>query len=503
MIKLINSKKNSAGLRFLHDFPLLNKLSETIARKTAGFHTPGHQQGRGISPELCRLIYREGLKMDLTELPGLDNLKKPLGCLEESQGLAARLFGACKTFFLVNGSTVGLQAALLAANKPGGRVALTRQSHVSLSHGFVLTGGKPVPVAVDIDETWGIPLGVGLERLKNFLAAEEKYDALVITQPNYQGVAQNAFLLSELCREHGVPLIVDEAHGAHLYFQEELPVSAQKAGADMVVQSSHKTLTAFTQASMLHVNTNKWIYSVEGALDILHTSSPSYLLLASLDSLQGQMRRAGRDIIAQTLDLAWEFRKRIPEITGYQVFDAGKIKGRFQDPAKLAVSPAALGITGWELADMLQREYGIYAEYSDYYYLLLVVTPGHDKNDLKILLRALKDLAGREKRNRIVSCGEYIAIYKEETPLVITPRQAYYSGKKAVAAGKAAGRIAGKPLTIYPPGIPLIWPGQVITKEHLECLKWAEEHGLPVQGLSADGMIEVVKETKQEECAVK
>jgi arginine decarboxylase len=488
----------------LHDFPLLNKLSETIARKTAGFHTPGHQQGRGISPELGRLIFRDGLKMDLTELPGLDNLKKPLGCLEESQGLAARLFGACKTFFLVNGSTVGLQAALLAANNPGGRVALTRQSHVSLLHGLVLTGGEPVPLAVDIDETWGIPLGVDIEKLQHFLATGEKYDALVITQPNYQGVAQDAFRLSELCREQGVPLIVDEAHGAHLYFQEELPVSAQKAGADVVIQSSHKTLTAFTQASMLHVNNKKWLYPVEDALDLLHTSSPSYLLLASLDSLQGQMSRAGKDIIAQTLDLATEFRKRISEIAGYQVFDAGKIKGCFQDPAKVAVSPAALGITGWELAEMLQREYGIYPEYSDYYYLLLFFTPGHDRNDLKLLLRALKDLAGREKRkNRIVSCGEYIAIYQEETPLVITPRQAYFSGKSAVAAPNAAGRIAGKPLTIYPPGIPLIWPGQVITKEHLECLKWAQECNLPVQGLSADGMIEVVRETKHEECAIK
>lgn len=478
----------------MHEFPLLNKISEIVTQDIAGFHTPGHQQGRGICKELTGILQGSGLKADLTELPGLDNLKKPQGCLEESQGLAARLFGACKTFFLVNGSTLGLQAALLALSHPGGRVVLTRQAHISLINGMVLTGGIPVPLAVDIDETWGIPLGISPDKLRRFLAQSNGCDAIVITQPNYQGVAGNAREITSLCREHKLPLIVDEAHGAHLYFQDKLPVSAQRAGADIVVQSTHKTLNAFTQASMLHINNIDWLKPVEGAIDILQTSSPSYLLLASLDGVQGQMRARGFEIVTNTLELARELRRSIEEIKGYRLFNAGVKKDFFQDPTKLVLSAAELGISGWELGDVLKNKYGIFVEYSAYYYVLLMVTPGHGKEDSKILLRALKDIAGSEKKNKHITCGEYISLYKDDVPVVLSPRQVYYQVREEVAAETAAGRIAGRPLTIYPPGIPLVWPGQILQDEHLEYLKWAAGQGLPVQGLTADGRITVVIE---------
>lgn len=478
----------------LHEFPLLNKISEILAHKALGFHTPGHQQGRGISKELAAILENSGLKTDLTELPGLDNLKKPQGCLEESQGLAARLFGACKTFFLVNGSTVGLQAALLALNNPGDKVILSRQSHISLLNGMVLSGGIPIPLAVDIDETWGIPLGLSPENLRRFLRVNTGCTAMVLTQPNYYGIAVDAFEITKICKEHQLSLIADEAHGAHLYFQQELPVSAQKAGADIVIQSTHKTLSAFTQASMLHVNNKVWLKPIKEALDILQTTSPSYLLLASLDAVQGQMRKLGWEIVTKTFELAQELRGSIQDIKGYQVFDAGQVPGRFQDPGKLVLSAAGLGISGWELGGILQRKYGIYVEFSDYYYVLLLITPGHKSEDLALLLKALKDIAQFEATSRQINCGKYVYLYKEDVPVVLSPRQVYYHGKEEIKIAQAAGRIAGRPLTIYPPGIPLVWPGQELKAEQLDYIEWSQKQGLPVQGLADSGMVTVVKE---------
>lgn len=478
----------------MHEFPLLDKISFILNHKLSGFHTPGHQEGHGITRELTRIFQEGGLKLDLTELPGLDNLKKPEGCLKESQGLAARLFGACKTFFLVNGSTIGLQAALLASGKPDNKVILSRQAHVSILNGMVLSGTIPVPLAVNIDEKWGIPLGLRPDDLRQFLKHGSTCKTMVLTQPNYQGVAADAFEIKKICNEQGILLITDEAHGAHLFFQNELPVSSQKAGADIVVQSTHKTLSAFTQASMLHVNNKAFKKPVEDALDLLQTSSPSYLLLASLDAVQGQMRAMGRDIVSNTIELARQLRRKIQKIKGYQIFDAGLKNEIFQDPVKIVLSAAELGLTGWELADILCRKYGVFVEFSDYYYVLFLITPGHRSEDMALLLKALKDIALFESKSKQINCDKYVSLYKEDEPVVLSPRQVYYQTKEEVQTGQAIGRIAGKPLTVYPPGIPLVWPGQVLKEEHLECITWSKRQGLPVQGLTEKDMITVVKE---------
>ncbi|MDD2433426.1 MAG: aminotransferase class I/II-fold pyridoxal phosphate-dependent enzyme, partial [Clostridia bacterium] len=242
--------------------PLLKKISEYLKQSYFGFHTPGHQQGKGCGKVFQQYVQHALLKMDLTELPGLDNLRNPSGCLKESQSLAASLFGAVETFYLVNGSTVGLQAALLALNSPGGKVVIPRHAHISALNGLILSGGIPLIAPVRIEKTWGLPLGVSPEKLASLLRQEEHVELVLTVQPTYQGLGVAATLLNDVVKEKGVPHVVDEAHGAHLFFQKRVPLSLQKEQADIVIQSTHKTLAALTQASMLHVNNKRFVTPV-------------------------------------------------------------------------------------------------------------------------------------------------------------------------------------------------------------------------------------------------
>lgn len=477
--------------------PLLKEISEYLQHKYLGFHTPGHQQGKGSEKSFSQLFQQSFLKMDLTELPGLDNLKNPRGCLRESQSLAANLFGAVETFYLVNGSTVGLQAALLALNSPGGKVIIPRHAHLSVLNGLVLSGGSPLLVPVHLEKTWGIPWGVSPEKLTFWLEKEEDVDLVLTVQPTYQGVGFAAGSINKLVKEKGVSHVVDEAHGAHLFFQECLPLSLQKEHADVVVQSTHKTLSALTQASMLHVNNNQLVAPVRAALNILQTTSPSYLLLASLDSVQSQMRFRGPSLVDRVLELADLLRKEIRKIPGYRVFPEEKLPpGWYYDPAKVLVSAAPLGLTGWELAELLKEKQGIVVEMCDYFSVLFLITLGHTYEDIKKVRSALWKIRREKRKKPLSACAYPACIYEQPLHLVLTPREVYYNRKEAKKITEVEGRICGEALTVYPPGIPCLWPGQLIEKEHVEYLKWVLGNNLELQGVSENGEITIVQEKK-------
>lgn len=478
----------------MHSIPLLNEISEYLKQAHVGFHTPGHQQGKGCAEKFKKLLEKFVLQMDLTELPGLDNLKNPSGCLRESQRLAADLFAALETFYLINGSTVGLQAAILALNSPGGKVIIPRHVHVSVINGLVLSGGEPLIAPVTVEKTWGFPLGVHLDKLVALLSQEESVDFLLTVQPTYQGVGLEAAKINKIIQEKGIPHIVDEAHGAHLFFQEKHPLSLQKEKADLVIQSTHKTLSAFTQASMLHVNNKKLLAPVREALNILQTTSPSYLLMASLDSVQFQMAAEGRLLVEKVLELADLFREQIIKIPGYAVFSAGTLPlGWYHDSSKVLVSAAELGLTGWELADILKEKYGIVVEMSDYYYVLFLVTLGHNQEDIKKAVTALRDIWQYERRRPLLMLEYPVSIYEQSVQIVLTPREVYYHKKEEQDITHVAGRICGNSLTVYPPGIPCLWAGQLIRQEQVEYLKWALAHNLNIQGLGEGGRVTVVK----------
>lgn len=461
------------------------------------------------------------MQLDLTEVPGLDNLHNPCACLRESQNLAASVFKAQETFYLVNGSTVGLEAAILAINSPQGKAIIPRHAHVSVLNALILSGGNPIVAPVLMEKTWGIPLGVSPETLSALIekeitlseeerllgkvlgkegeaAGKKALDFVLTVNPTYQGVGYTAGAIKKLVQEKGIPHVVDEAHGAHLFFQEGCPLSLQKEQADIVVQSTHKTLAAFTQASMLHVNTPHYRAPIREALQILQTTSPSYLLLASLDSVQAQMQERGAELVEKKRELADLLRKEMRGILGLKVFPEGGLpRGWHYDPAKVLVSAADLGLTGWELAELLRVKQGIIVEMADYFSVLFLVTWGHDYEDIGKVGRALREIVRTKKgKGKPLPALNYPAdLYERTIRLLLTPREVYYNKKEAVSIEAASGRISGKALTVYPPGIPCVWPGQVLEPAQIEYLQWALDHKLAVQGVSEDNQIAVIKES--------
>lgn len=494
--------------------PLLEEISEYLKHSYLGFHTPGHQQGKGSIQGFQELDRQGLLQIDLTEVPGLDNLHNPSGCLRDSQNLAAKLFEAQATFYLVNGSTGGLLAALLALNAPRGKVVIPRHAHISVLNGLVLSGGEPLIAPVMIEKTWGIPLGVCPDVLNALLEKEgvgstdeavrgtggvvtgkTAVDFVLTVNPSYQGVGFTAGVINNIIKKKGLPHVVDEAHGAHLYFQKRCPLSLQKEKADLVIQSTHKTMAALTQASMLHVNTASYIAPVREALNILQTTSPSYLLMASLDSVQAQMHSAGASLVDKAMELADLFRKEILRIPGYQVFPEERLpQGWHYDPQKILVSAAPLGLTGWELAELLRAKQNIIVEMSDYYAVLFLVTWGHNYEDIIRTCRALREISReyKDRKKPLAPMSYPTCIYEEPLRLLLIPREVYYNRKEAVRVGEAAGRICGEALTVYPPGIPCLWPGQVIEPVQIEYLEWAVRHNLKIRGVSEDGKIMVL-----------
>lgn len=474
--------------------PLLNKITEYLQQNNLGFHTPGHQQGKGCSTIFKKTIAKNMLRTDLTEIPGLDNLKNPVGCIKESQDLAAELYRAKKTFFLVNGSTVGLQAAILAVNKPGEKIGISRQSHISVINGLVLSGGQPVVCPVAINYTWGIPLGTLPNEVSLFIEHNAEIKSLILTQPSYQGIGGNVFEINSIIAEKGITIISDEAHGAHLYFQNKLPLSAQQSKSDIVINSTHKTLGALTQASMLHVNRKALIKPVQRALDILQTTSPSYLLMASLDSVQDQMSREGEQLVQQTWELAEILRSHVRELKGYRILQDEIEEPWYKDPGKIVISAGELGLTGWDLARILQEKHKIIVEQSDYFYVLLLITVGHCKNDIVKVAEALKDICKYEGKKKLSVLNIPGKLYEEKPHLELTPRETFLKAKAEIPINESLGRIASEPLTIYPPGIPLLWPGEIINNQHLEYIQWARKSKLPIHGISAKGVISVIIE---------
>lgn len=471
--------------------PLLTKLIRFIKPHYLGFHTPGHQRGKGLSRKFKK-IQKNIFELDLTELPGLDNLKNPTGCIEDSQVLAAKAFGAYKTFFLVNGSTAGIQAALLALNNSFKKIIISRNAHISVWNGFILSGQIPIVAPIEIDKVWGIPLGIQASKLTSFLKDNSDLKALLLTHPTYQGVGCDFSLVYSQLKEKGCTTIVDEAHGSHLFFLKKTNLSAQKNQADIVIHSTHKTLGALTQASMLHVNEKRWVKPIKEALDILQTTSPSYLLLSSLDSVQYEMNKRGHELVCESKEKALGLKEKIRSLQGYRLLEDEIPITWSIDPTKIVISAADLGLTGWELSRILKEKYHILVEQSDYYYVLLLITIGHVQKDLERLFKALKDLKKYRRKKTLSVLKDINTLYEKPVKLFLSPRQVFMGSKKEVLIEEIVGRIAAGSLTIYPPGIPFLLPGQMIEPEHIEFIKWAISRNLPIHGLSKEEKIRVL-----------
>jgi arginine decarboxylase len=300
--------------------PLLTALQECSIQPDAPFYTPGHKRGQGIHPPLSALLGTAAFRADLPELPELDNLFAPEGVIRDAQDLAAKVFGADRTWFLVNGSTCGIEAAVLATCNPGDKIILPRNSHQSAIAALILSGAVPIFVQPEYDPDWEIAHSIPSSDVAAALERHPDTKAVMMVYPTYYGVCGDVEAIAQLAHHYQIPLIVDEAHGAHFAFHSELPIPALAAGADVSIQSIHKVLGAMTQASMLHlrshyVNPDR----VNRALQLVQSTSPSYLLLASLDAARQQVALQGKKLMTRTLELADIARTRLSQIPGLSV----------------------------------------------------------------------------------------------------------------------------------------------------------------------------------------
>jgi len=466
--------------------PLVNALQKYDHNKAVRLHVPGHGGGPGL-PQAMRQGNLPG--WDVTELAGLDDLHNPEGVIAAAQRSAAELYGARCTFFLVNGTTVGLQALITATCSEEQALVLPRNVHRSVLGGLVVSGARPVFIEPVIVPEFDFAAGFLSDKLEAVLRQNPGAGAVLAVHPCYYGVVGDLAGVDKICRRHEVPLLVDEAHGTHLRLHSGLPADALSLGADAVVQSVHKTGGALTQASWLHLGTDRIARErVADALRLLQTSSPSYILLASLDAARRQMALNGQVMLDDLLTLAGEAAWRINKISGLAVLGKEHLDGigAFDyDPTRLVISVQGLGVSGYEVAWKLAAAYGIYVEMSDAYNLVAVLSLGTGRVGVLKLVGALAEIsrskgAGHsDDRNFNVRKSFDLG---QLPPQVMTPRRAWLARQKKVPLGESRGLVSAEIIAAYPPGIAVIYPGEEITPEVIEYLLQVREMGVHIQG---------------------
>ncbi len=466
--------------------PLFDALVSLAEARKVSFHTPGHKSGKGISTRFRKFVGSKIFTIDLTTLDEVDCLQKPVGVIREAQELAAEAHGADRSFFLVNGTTVGNHAMILSTVLPGEEVLVARNAHKSILAGVILSGATPRFFLPSFDPDLGIAINVSAAAAEEAMQAHPRARVVALTSPNYYGIAADMPTIVAAGRRHDRVLLVDEAHGPHLHFHPALPPSAVDAGADLAVQSTHKIVGGMTQASMLHVK-GKTVDAgrVAGILQMLQSTSPSYILMASLDLARMQMATEGRKLLGKAIDLAEEARSRINRVPGLRCLDSQKVKewGDLSlDVTKLTISVKELGLTGYAASALLNTEFDIQVEMADLFNLLVIVSIGDRRDDLDRLVGALEVLAGRAHGPAFVP--EILPVPPIHTArLVCSPREAYFGEYAYVPLGQAAGRITCDIVTIYPPGIPILVPGEEISPEAVEYLRFMARHGARIDGV--------------------
>lgn len=470
------------------DMPLVNALAIAANRDHSRFYAPGHKGGAGAAASLKALVGAPTFRADLPELPELDNLFSPSGPIDQAQRLAAQTFGAEETFFLANGSTCGIEAALLATCAPGEKVLIPRNAHQSVFAGLVLCGAQPIYLTPIHDSSWDLAFGITAQQVDHALTNYPDIRTVVIVSPSYHGVCANLAAIAQLVHQHGATLIVDEAHGAHLGFHAHLPQGAIAAGADVIIQSTHKVLSAMTQASMLHVQGERVDRDrLRQALQITQSTSPNYLLLASLDAARYQMAQAGKELMAKTLALVNGVRDRLGAISAISLLMPDTLTpwaGDFElDMTRLVIDVSALGITGFTADDFLHQQQVI-AELPTLRQLAFIWTVGNSSQDgdrLETALRCLAQQSSRWEPDR-PQTAFYPATTDAITLPAMTPRDAFFAPTRAVELTSALGRICVDTLCPYPPGIPVVLPGERLTKAAIAHLQYLYRSGASLTG---------------------
>ena len=486
----------------------------------ANLHIPAHRRGMAAPDSLVQFTGRNVFKLDLTEIFGLDDLHNPQGVIAHAQKLAAELYGADRSFFLVNGTTCGLQALLMSLCGQGDRIILPRNMHRSVLAGLIFSGADPVYIMPEIVPDFNFSAGFTLANLKKALYDNSEAKAVMAVYPVFYGVGGDIKAIGQLAHDAGCPLLVDEAHGAHLAFHPALPEQALALGADATVQSTHKLGGSMTQSSMLHLKGSRLDYEkVAATLRLVQSTSPSYVLLASLDTARRQLALQGRELLNRALRLATQTRDLLEEIDGVKVLSqkhlilplsnsinspelnfAGLSGAEVFDQTRLVINFAQTGLSGYHIAKLLAEQYNVYIEMADTLNIIAPVTIGTTEKDCLSLVQALRSILRKEFLHP--TCTHNLSNFETIQNISaaldylpqkgMTPREAWFAKTKTIALAGAAGEISAEWVAVYPPGIPVLCPGEIISLDVIEYLREVKENGLQTQGLE-DSSLSTIK----------
>lgn len=462
------------------DAPLYEALEEHRQSRMVHLDVPGHKGGRGNKP-LRDFLGRDCLAADVNSMKPLDNLCHPVSVIHEAQCLAAEAFGAANAFFMVNGTTSAVQAMIMACCKAGEKIIMPRNVHRSAINALVVCGAVPVYVNPGTHKELGIPLGMAVRDVEAAMKAHPDAKAILVNNPTYYGICSNLTEIVRLARQYRMLVLVDEAHGTHFYFGDNMPVSAFGAGADMAAISMHKTGGSLTQSSILLCGERVNADYVRQVINLTQTTSGSYLLLSSLDLARRNLSLHGQEMFEKTVEFVSYARQEINKLGGYWAFGDELVDGDAVyafDPTKLSVHTRDIGLAGIEVYDLLRDEYDIQIEFGDIGNILAIVSAGDRALEIERFISALYEIKRLHAKDPAgLFDHEYI-----NPEIVCPPQQAFYASKCAVPLEKSRGKVCNEFVMCYPPGIPILAPGERITDEILRYIAYAKEKGCFLTG---------------------
>lgn len=461
--------------------PIYEALEQFRKNKVVPFDVPGHKRGRG-NPELVQLLGKQCVELDVNSMKPLDNLCHPISVIKEAEELAAEAFGASHAFLMVGGTTSAVQSMVLTACKKGEKIILPRNVHRSVINALVVNGATPIYVNPDVDKKLGIALGMKISQVEKAIEDNPDAVAILVNNPTYYGICSNLKKIVEIAHAHNMLVLVDEAHGTHFYFGENMPITAMAAGADMASVSMHKSGGSLTQSSFLLTGSNVSAGYVRQVINLTQTTSASYLLLASLDISRRNLALRGKEAFEEVEKIAAYARNEINKIDGYYAYGEELINGDSIydfDTTKLTVYTLDIGLAGIEVYDKLRDEYDIQLELGDIGNILAYISIGDRMRETERLVSALYDIRRRYKKDRTgLFDHEYI-----NPSVVMTPQEAFYAEKEEmIPIRETNGRICTEFVMCYPPGIPILAPGERITQEIIDYIVYAKEKGCSMTG---------------------
>ena len=462
------------------DAPIYEAPRQFRRMRVVPFDVPGHKRGRG-NMELTEFLGEDCMNVDVNSMKPLDNLCHPVSVIRDAEDLAAQAFGAANAFFMVGGTTSAVQSMIMYACKEGDKIIMPRNVHRSAINAMILTGAVPVYVDPDVNHQLGIALGMSVSQVEKAIEENPDAKAVLVNNPTYYGVCSDLRRITELAHSHGMLVLADEAHGTHFYFGDGFPVPAMAAGADISSASMHKSGGSLTQSSFLLMGKDINADYMRQIVNLTQTTSASYLLLSSLDISRKRLALSGREIFAKTVEMAQYAREEINSIGGYYAFSSELINGDSIydfDVSKLSVHTLPIGLAGIEVYDLLRDEYDIQIEFGDIGNILAYVSVGDRTRDIERLISAMSEI-----KRRFGKSGTGMLTQEYINPVVAEPpRKAFYAKKRSLTLDEAAGNVCTEFVMCYPPGIPILAPGELITPEIIEYIKYAKEKGCQMTG---------------------